>query len=195
MKKDFLHPTDGQEAFEIEALPHLDVLYRAAQRMTKNRMDAQDLVQETLLRAFRSWDRFEQGSNCRAWLLKILRNQCINEYRSQSYRPLPLNVDDVDDNYIYYKATPGKDQMTPEQQFFAKVLDDDITTAVDGLRDEFKCVVVLFFLKGYSYREIAHETNLPLGTVRSRLYRGRQLLQFKLGNYAKRNRFIASDTK
>jgi RNA polymerase sigma-70 factor (ECF subfamily) len=108
---------------------------------------------------------------------------------------LPLNVDDVDDNYIYYKATPGKYQMTPEQQFFAKVLDDDITTAVDGLRDEFKRVVVLFFLRGYSYREIAHEVDLPLGTVRSRLYRGRQLLQRRLGNYAKRNRFIASDTK
>ena len=102
-----------RQAFEKEALPHMDALYRTALRMTKNVGDAEDLVQEALVKAYRFWDKFETGSNCRAWLFKIMTNVFINEYRSKSRSPMSVNVDDIDDNYLYGQLATNSDGNNP----------------------------------------------------------------------------------
>ncbi len=184
-----------RRTFEAEALPHMDALYRTALRMTKNESDAQDLVQEAYVKAYRFWDKFELGSNCRAWLFKIMTNIFINDYRSKSRSPLSVNVDDVDDNYLYGQLATLGPEDDPEKQFFAKIFDDDVKQAIEELPDDFRLVVVLSFLEGFSYQEIADIADLQLGTVKSRLHRGRKLLQRKLYDYAVRNGFIKEKTK
>ncbi|MBD3333247.1 sigma-70 family RNA polymerase sigma factor [candidate division GN15 bacterium] len=184
-----------RKTFEAEALPHMDALYRTALRMTKNESDAQDLVQEAYVKAYRFWDKFELGSNCRAWLFKIMTNIFINDYRSKSRSPMSVNVDDVDDNYLYGQLASLGPEDDPEKQFFAKIFDDDVKQAIEELPDDFRLVVVLSFLEGFSYQEIADIADLQLGTVKSRLHRGRKLLQRKLYDYAVRNGFIKEKTK
>lgn len=180
--------------FETEALPHMDALYRTALRMTKNETDAEDLVQEAFVKAYRFWDKFETGSNCRAWLFKIMTNIFINDYRSKSRSPMSVNMDDIDDNFLFGQLAaigPGDD---PEKQLFAKIFDDDVKKAIEELPDDFRLVVVLSFLEGFSYQEIAEIADLQLGTVKSRLHRGRKLLQKKLYDYAVRNGYIKGST-
>lgn len=181
---------DKRKSFEKEALPHMDALLRTALRMTKNQNDAEDLVQETFAKAYRFWDKFEQGSNCRAWLFKIMTNIFINEYRSKSRAPMAVNVDDIDDNFLYGQLSQLPPEDNPEQQLFAKIFDDDVKKAIEELPDDFRMVVILSFLEGFSYQEIAEIADLQLGTVKSRLHRGRKLLQKKLYDYALRNGFI-----
>ncbi|PWB68724.1 RNA polymerase subunit sigma-24, partial [candidate division GN15 bacterium] len=166
-----------RRAFEKEALPHMDALYRTALRMTKNDADAEDLVQEAYTKAYRFWDKFEPGSNCRAWLFKIMTNIFINEYRSKSRTPVSVNVDDIDDNFLYGQLAQGTPEDDPEKRFFAKVFDEDVKKAIDELPDDFKMVVILSFIEGFAYQEIAEIADLQLGTVKSRLHRGRKLLQ------------------
>ena len=184
-----------RQAFEKEALPHMDALYRTALRMKKNVGDAEDLVQEALVKAYRFWDKFETGSNCRAWLFKIMTNVFINEYRSKSRSPMSVNVDDIDDNYLYGQLATNSDGDNPEKELFAKMLDDDVKKAIDELPDDFRIVVVLSFIEGFSYQEIAEIADLQLGTVKSRLHRGRKLLQKELLDYAIRNGFIKGPKK
>ena len=184
-----------RQAFEKEALPHMDALYRTALRMTKNVGDAEDLVQEALVKAYRFWDKFETGSNCRAWLFKIMTNVFINEYRSKSRSPMSVNVDDIDDNYLYGQLAANSDGDNPEKELFAKMLDDDVKKAIDELPEDFRIVVVLSFIEGFSYQEIAEIADLQLGTVKSRLHRGRKLLQKELLDYAIRNGFIKGPKK
>ena len=184
-----------RQAFEKEALPHMDALYRTALRMTKNVGDAEDLVQEALVKAYRFWDKFETGSNCRAWLFKIMTNVFINEYRSKSRSPMSVNVDDIDDNYLYGQLAANSDGDNPEKELFAKMLDDDVKKAIDELPDDFRIVVVLSFIEGFSYQEIAEIADLQLGTVKSRLHRGRKLLQKELLDYAIRNGLIKGPKK
>jgi len=184
-----------REAFEKEALPHMDALYRTALRMTKNVGDAEDLVQEAIVKAYRFWDKFEPGSNCRAWLFKIMTNVFINEYRSKSRSPMSVNVDDIDDNYLYGQLATNSEGANPEKEFFAKILDDDVKRAIDKLPDDFKMVIVLSFIEGFSYQEIAEIADLQLGTVKSRLHRGRKLLQKELLEYAVKNGFIKDPKK
>jgi len=179
-----------RKAFEKEALPHMDALYRTALRMTKNQGDAEDLVQETMVKAYRFWDKFEPGSNCRAWLFKIMTNIFINEYRSKSRTPVSVNVDEIDDNFLYGQLAQLPPDRTPEDNLFAKIFDDDVKKAIEELPDDFRLVVVLSFLEGFSYQEIADIADLQLGTVKSRLHRGRKLLQKQLYDYAIRNGFI-----
>jgi len=181
--------------FEEQALPHMDALYRTALRMTKNENDAQDLVQETMVKAYRFWDKFEPGSNCRAWLFKIMTNIFINDYRSKSRSPMAVNVDEIDDNFLYGQLSVGKQVDDPEKELFAKVFDDDVKRAVENLPDDFRLVVVLSFLEGFSYQEIAEIADLQLGTVKSRLHRGRKLLQKELYDYAVKNGYIKEHTK
>lgn len=189
--------TDGQpdirqkrESFEREAVPHMDALYRTALRMTKNPGDAEDLVQETFVKAFRFWDRFEQGTNSRAWLFKIMTNIFINDYRSKSRSPVSVNMDDIDDNFLFGQLAASEPSENPEQQLFAKIFDDDVKKAIEELPEDFRLVVILSFLEGFSYQEIAEITDLQLGTVKSRLHRGRKLLQKKLFEYAVKNGYI-----
>lgn len=173
----------------------MDALYRTALRMTKNANDAEDLVQETFVKAYRFWDRFEPGSNCRAWLFKIMTNIFINDYRSKSRTPTPVNVDDIDDSYLYNYLAGTQSESNPEQQFLSKVFDDDVRQAIEELPDDFRVVVILSFLEGFSYQEIAEIVGLQLGTVKSRLHRGRKLLQKQLLDYAVRNGYIKESNK
>lgn len=184
-----------RKSFEAEALPHMEALYRTGLRMTKNESDAEDLVQEAYVKAYRFWDRFEPGSNCRAWLFKIMTNIFINEYRSKSRSPMAFNVDEMDDNFLYGQLAAEGGAENPEQQLFAKVFDDDIKKAIENLPDDFRLVVVLSFLEGFSYQEIANITDLQLGTVKSRLHRGRKLLQKALLDYAIKNGYIKGSAK
>ncbi len=184
-----------RKAFEAEALPHMDALYRTALRMSKNQNDAEDLVQEAYIKAYRFWDRFESGSNCRAWLFKIMTNIFINEYRSRSRSPVAVNVDEIDDSFLYGQLAATKSGDDPEKDLFAKIMDNDVKKAIEELPDDFRIVVVLSFLEGFSYQEIADITDLQLGTVKSRLHRGRKLLQKELYDYAVKNGYIKDITK
>jgi RNA polymerase sigma-70 factor, ECF subfamily len=181
---------EKRRSFEREALPHMDALYRTALRMTKNDSDAEDLVQEAFTKAYRFWDKFEPGSNCRAWLFKIMTNIFINEYRSKSRTPASVNVDEIDDNYLYGQLAKTGPEDDPETKFFAKIFDADVRRAIEELPDDFRMVVILSFLEGFSYQEIAEIADLQLGTVKSRLHRGRKLLQKKLYDYALKNGYI-----
>jgi RNA polymerase sigma-70 factor (ECF subfamily) len=184
-----------RKSFEAEALPHMEALYRTALRMTKNESDSEDLVQEAYVKAYRFWDRFEPGSNCRAWLFKIMTNIFINEYRSKARSPMSVNVDDLDDNFLFGQLVVDETIKNPEQELFSRIFDDDIKKAIESLPDDFRLVVVLSFLEGFSYQEIADIMDLQLGTVKSRLHRGRKLLQKALWDYAIKNGYIKGTTK
>lgn len=181
---------DKRQSFEREALPHMDALYRTALRMTKNSNDAEDLVQEAFVKAYRFWDKFEIGSNCRAWLFKIMTNIFINDYRAKSRAPIAVDVEDIDDGYLYHYLSQSNTSKSPEQDFFAKLIDKDVRKAIEELPDDFRVVVVLSFLEGFSYQEIAEIADLQLGTVKSRLHRGRKLLQKQLLDYAIKNGYV-----
>ncbi len=182
-------------AFEAEALPHMDALMRTAVRMAKNENDAEDIVQETYVKAYRFWDKFETGSNCRAWLFRIMTNIFINEYRSKSRSPVTVDVDDLDDSFLYGQLSSSGREDNPEKELLAKIIDGDVRKAIDELPDDFRMVVVLSFLEGFSYEEIAEIADLQLGTVKSRLHRGRRLLQKKLYDYAVSNGYIKDRPK
>jgi RNA polymerase sigma-70 factor (ECF subfamily) len=188
--------TDTKRAsFEKEALVHLDSLYRTALRMTKNEGDADDLVQETFLKAYRFWDKFEKGTNCRAWLFKIMTNIFINNYRAKAWTPQTVDLEDVDDDFLFGQLSALGPPDDPEKQFFNKVFDDDVKRAVEELPEDFRLVVILSFLEGFSYQEIADIVDLNIGTVKSRLHRGRKLLQKSLWDYAVKNGFVKEAAK
>jgi RNA polymerase sigma-70 factor, ECF subfamily len=178
--------TDGaRQEFERLAMSHLDPLYSAALRLTKNERDAEDLVQDAFLRAFRFFDKFERGTNIRAWLFKILTNTFINRYRrSVKERSIVEGSerDAVHERFISREATEYA--ANPEQFFFDRLLSDDVLRAVDAVPIDFRMVVILADLQEFSYKEIAEILDVPVGTVMSRLYRGRRLLQKALAGYA-----------
>ncbi|RKX26763.1 MAG: RNA polymerase subunit sigma [Candidatus Zixiibacteriota bacterium] len=187
--------SSSRRAFETEALPHIDALHRTALRMTKNANDADDLVQEAYIKAYRNWNKFEPGTNCRAWLFRIMTNIFINEYRSKSRSPVAVNVDEIDDSFLYGQLTAGKHTDNPEEELFARILDDDVKKAIDELPTDFRVVIVLSFIEGFSYQEIADIMDLQLGTVKSRLHRGRKLLQMALYEYAVNNGYVKDTMK
>jgi RNA polymerase sigma-70 factor (ECF subfamily) len=184
-----------KQRFEKEALIHLDSLFRTALRMTKNEGDADDLVQETYLKAYRFWDKFEEGSNCRAWLFKIMTNIFINNYRAKAWTPQTIDFEDVDDDFLFGQLSALGPSDDPEKHFFNKVFDDDVKAAIEELPDDFRLVVILSFLEGFSYQEIADIVGLNIGTVKSRLHRGRKLLQRSLWGYAVKNGFVKEAAK
>lgn len=184
-----------KERFEAEAMVHIDALHRTALRMTKNEGDADDLVQETFFKAWRFWDKFEEGSNCRAWLFKIMTNIFINNYRAKSWTPQTVDLEDVDDDFLFGQLSALGPSDDPEKHFFNKVFDDDVKEAIDELPEDFRLVVVLSFLEGFSYQEIADIVGLNIGTVKSRLHRGRKLLQKSLWQYAVKNGFVKEASK
>jgi RNA polymerase sigma-70 factor (ECF subfamily) len=174
-----------KQRFEREALIHTEPLYRSALRMTKNESDAQDLVQETFLRAYKNFDRFEEGTNCKAWLFRIMTNTFINVYRSKQKEAGSVSFDDVDDNYLYNQLAESTESGDPERDLFAKMVDKDVVEAIEQLPAEFRMVVVLAFYEGFAYQEIADILGIQVGTVKSRLHRGRKMLQKLLWQYAK----------
>jgi RNA polymerase sigma-70 factor (ECF subfamily) len=173
-------PTAEQQAvFERDALQHLDALYRTALRMTRNPQDAEDLVQETYLRAYRFFDKFEPGTNLRAWLFKILTNSYINRYRKQATEPRVDSLDDSEEFALYNHldggaATRGR---TVEAQVLDHFAEEDIKAAIEALPPQFRMAVLLADVEGFSYNDIAEITGVKKGTVMSRLFRGRRLLQ------------------
>lgn len=175
---------EKQRAFEREALPHSDLLYNYALRMTNNVADAEDLVQETYLKAYRFWDSYQQGTNIRAWLFRIMKNSYINRYRKEVREPEKVVYDDVTNLY----TRTGDDAADPhdaQESTFGSLLDDEIAGAVASLPAEFRTVVILCDIEGLTYEEVAEFMECPLGTVRSRLHRGRKLLRVALSAYAR----------
>ncbi len=181
-----LRQTDlTRDEFERLTMQHIDPLYSAALRLTKNDRDAEDLVQDTFLRAYRFFDKFERGTNIKAWLFKILTNTFINRYRrSVKERNIVEGSerDAVHERFISREATEYA--SNPEQFFFDRLLSDDVLRAVDALPIDFRMVVILADLQEFSYKEIAEILDIPVGTVMSRLFRGRRLLQKALASYA-----------
>ena len=169
--------------FEREAIPHMDALYNFALRMTGDGDDANDLVQDTFLKAFRFFDKFEKGTNCKAWLFRIMKNTFINTYRKKSKEPDKVDYEDVEN--FYENAKPSStDSAHLEKEIYDNLLDDDISSAIASLPDDFKTVIILSDIEGFTYDEIADFIDCPVGTVRSRLHRARKMLFAKLHKYA-----------
>ncbi|HEY1907766.1 MAG TPA: sigma-70 family RNA polymerase sigma factor, partial [Myxococcaceae bacterium] len=179
------HNHRTKNEFEGLVLAHLDPLYSAALRLTKNERDAEDLVQDTCMRAYRFFDKFERGTNIKAWLFKILTNTFINRYRRKVKE---RNVTEGSEREAVHEAFISRDASdyaaNPEQYMFDRLLSDDVLKAIDGLPIDFRLVVILADLQEFSYKEIAEILDVPVGTVMSRLFRGRKALQKSLRDYA-----------
>lgn len=176
-------------SFKSEAEPHMDALYNFAISLTTDRDDAYDLVQDTYLKAFRFFDKFEKGTNCKAWLFRIMKNTYINDYRKRTKQPEKVDYKDVENFYEEIKASFVNNNHL-EEEIFKNLLGDEITEAIASLSEDFKTVTVLCDLEGFSYEEIAEITNAPIGTVRSRLHRARKILFAKLYKYALNKGYI-----
>ncbi|MFA7227703.1 MAG: sigma-70 family RNA polymerase sigma factor [Melioribacteraceae bacterium] len=175
--------------FEKEAVPHMDSVYNFALRMTGDEDDADDLVQETYMKAFRFFDKFEKGTNCKAWLFRILKNSFINDYRKHSKEPDKVDYDDVQNFYENIKSDEV-DSNHYELDAFSNLLDDDISKAIAELPEDFRTVIILNDIEGFTYEEIADFVDIPVGTVRSRLHRARKMLYVQLYDYAKDRGFV-----
>jgi len=180
---------DRTELFEQEALKHLDALYRTALRMTRNPQDAEDLVQETYLRAYRFFDQFQPGTNLRAWLFKILTNSYINTYRKAAAEPKNTSLDDTEEFSLYHQMArevqTGSLGWDVEAQVLDRFAEADIREAIENLPEAFRMTVLLADVEGFSYKDIAEITGVSKGTVMSRLFRGRRLLQKALWERAR----------
>lgn len=182
------------EQVREEAISYIDALYRTALRMTGNPADAEDLVQETYLRAFRAIDQFKPGTNLRAWLFKIQTNAFINEYRKRTRRPRNTPLDDVEEYYLYSHLVESGVQPSPsitEDEILAQIDDAEVFQALDELPENFRQVVLLADVEGFAYREIAEILDVPVGTVMSRLHRARKRLKERLlsfGDHARDER-------
>jgi RNA polymerase sigma-70 factor, ECF subfamily len=170
---------------EEAALEHIDALYRTALRLTRNPADAEDLVQETYLRAFRFRDRFATGSNLRAWLFKILTNTAISRFRHTSRESGDASLDEMDESDLYARIAQGGRGESAEDELLSAVLDVDVRQAIDELPEPFRLAVVLSDVEGFTYKEIADMLDVPLGTVMSRLFRGRRILRKRLSEAAR----------
>lgn len=177
--------------FEETALVHMATLYNSAVRMTGNPRDAEDLVQDTILKAFRFFHRYESGTNIKAWLFKILTNTFINSYRKKSRERDQLGIAESD-AVLERSALPEAwgNLPGPEQAFFANTVSDEVKRAIEELPVDFRMAVLLRDLEDFSYQEIADMLDCPLGTVMSRLYRGRRMLQKRLHDYAVREGYV-----
>jgi RNA polymerase sigma-70 factor, ECF subfamily len=168
-----------RQAFEAEILSQLDSLYCPALRLTADPSRAEDLVQETLLKAFRSWQQFQPGTNIRSWLFTILRNTFISAYRRRRREPIPTDIETAEQHAVF-----GKDAEDPEGTFFARMVDPRVLEALDALPDDFREALVLSAIECLSNAEIAGMLDIPVGTVKSRVFRARRRLQEALYGYA-----------
>lgn len=174
-------------SFESLALEYMPALYSAALRMTRNPADAEDLVQETYLKAYRSFAGFTEGTNLKAWLYRILTNTYINAYRAKQRRPVESDLDDVEDLYLYKRIGALEHvaaSRSAEEQLMDVFSDGEVKAALDELPDTFRMPVYLADVEGFSYKEIAEILDIPMGTVMSRLHRGRKAMQKALYEFA-----------
>jgi len=184
-------PSEKQREFENLIEPHLNSLYSTALRMTHNQNDAEDLVQDTMFKAFRAFDQYQKNTNFRAWAFKILVNTYITAYRKAIRQPQKVSYEDLEEFYLYNKIDETLSlQETPKDEFLEELFDDDVKGALESLPYQFRLVVLLCDVEGFSYNEIANIIGAPLGTVMSRLYRGRKLLQRYLWSYAKKRGYV-----
>ncbi len=183
-----------QATFADLAMEHMGSLYTAALRMTRNPADAEDLVQETYLKAYRAFNTFQEGTNLKAWLYKILTNTFINSYRSRKRRPEQSELDDVEDLYLYRRlggleaAAAGR---SAEEEVLDSFTDAEVKDALESLPEQFRLAVLLADVEGFSYKEIAGILDVPIGTVMSRLHRGRKALQKALLDFGMTRGLVA----
>ncbi len=176
-----------QATFAEQAMEYAPQLYSTALRMTRNRADAEDLVQETYLKGFRSFHTYKDGTNLRAWLFRILTNTYINSYRARQRRPDESDLADVEDMYLYRRLNTLGDASigrSAEESLMELLPDAEVKQALEDLPDNFRLPVVLADVEGFQYREIAEILDIPIGTVMSRLHRGRKAMQKALYDYA-----------
>ena len=179
--------------FEELAMPHMGSLYTAALRMTRNPADAEDLVQETYLKAYRAFDTFQEGTNLKAWLYRILTNTFINAYRAKKRRPDESDIDDLENLYLYRRlgglegATAGR---SAEEEVLDRFTEAEVKEAIEALPEQFRLAVLLGDVEGFSYKEIAEILDIPIGTVMSRLHRGRRALQKRLYEFGRQRGLV-----
>lgn len=174
-----------QADFETDAMEYAPQLYSAALRMTRNPADAEDVVQETFLKAYRAYNTFTAGTNLKAWLYRILTNTYINKYRKQQRRPSEVELGELQDLYLYKRLGEHSGAtQSAEADMLDEFVDEDIIESLESLPENFRLPVLLADVDGFSYKEIAEMLDIPIGTVMSRLHRGRKALQRKLWNVA-----------
>jgi RNA polymerase sigma-70 factor (ECF subfamily) len=180
-----------RERFERDVLPLLPSLYGAAMRMTRNPSDAEDLLQDTYLRAYRGFAGFQEGTNLKAWLYRILTNSFINTYRKKQREPQTVEgPDDADEWYLYDRLGGRNVEVSAENEVLDRIPDADVKAALESLSENFRLAVLLADVEGFSYKEIAEITDVPIGTVMSRLHRGRKALERALFDTAKERGLI-----
>ncbi len=184
-------PEQRTERFERDALPLLDPLYAAALRLTRNPDDASDLVQETVERAYKSFHQFKPGTNLKAWMFRIQTNSYINNYRKKQRQPLQSSADDVEDwQMAQAESHTSTGLRSAEAEALDQLPDGDIKEAMASIPEEFRLAVYYADVEGFAYKEIAEIMGTPVGTVMSRLHRGRRLLREQLAEYARERGFV-----
>lgn len=182
--------------FAEQAMPLMDQLYSAALRMTRNPSDAEDLVQETYMKAYRGFERFEDGTNLKAWMYRILTNSYINRYRQKQRRPDESDIADVEDMYLYRRLGGENSEIgsSAEDAFLSSVTDEVVKAAIEAIPENFRIAVLLADVEGFAYKEIAEILDVPIGTVMSRIHRGRKALEKQLHDHvAERNLFPGNE--
>jgi len=185
-----------QDVFAEQAMEYMPQLYSTALRMTRNASDAEDLVQETYLKAYRGFAGFEEGTNLRAWLFRILTNTYINSYRSKKRRPDETELDEVEDFYLYRRMgglEAARASRSAEDELMDYFTDAEVQAAIDALPETYRLAVLLSDVDGLSYKEIAEDLDIPIGTVMSRLHRGRRSLQKQLHDFAVERRLAPAE--
>lgn len=188
VEKVSLTKSEKDRIFSKEFLPHMDALYNFAFHLTTDEDDSNDLVQETFLKAYRFIESYQQGTNAKAWLFKILKNGFINDYRRRSKQPSKVDYDEV----VSYHDTDDEshvEYLDLRQELFQGMLGDEVTRALNELPVDFKTIILLCDIEEFSYEEIAKIIDIPIGTVRSRLHRARNILKEKLREYARQEGF------
>lgn len=176
--------SEKNEIFNNEFLPHINSMYNFGFRLTFDQDDAKDLVQDTYLKAYRFIESFQKGTNAKAWLFRILKNSFINDYRKKTKEPSKVDYQEVE---TYYNSEDVDRQITPDLRVesLKDMIGDEISNALNSLDVDFRTVIILCDLEGFKYEEMAKILDIPIGTVRSRLHRARNLLKEKLSEYAK----------
>ena len=189
-------PSDGGNVtswdFNSQVMPFVDSLYNTAYRMTRSAEDAEDLVQETFFKAYKYYDKFEEGTNLKAWLFKILKNTFINNYRKRKLEPRSVDFAEIEESFENQVSEDASKPSlkNPEEELLENVLDEDVQQALDKLPPDYRMVVLLADLEGFSYKEIAEILEVPVGTVMSRLYRGRRLLEAAMLEFAREHGYL-----